>query len=330
MCEVLDRRAFVIDPELLVPDSAYIGNLSFWGRFNEYVSDITDYVLLGEMSGILVDEFLDEILSKGPDVATDGIYNNANFYSVLDVFNRIHRVNATGFGDYDIQIDKEIYSPIFGSDQCRLALQFDIVTTNTSLIIGDKRSWSSFSGESHIVKGVGEIYDIKAGLSVCVRRVIENNISFLACKCLSKDAFPRLRFAKHAWDFCAYFSSNELSFAPILLRYLSGLNDYALDIWEQTVEPKERETRMKARRVVCSPEKTETMQIDARRKERTFVFDDKPIPMTWHLKYTHDKGRMYFFVDVKQGYVVIGGNTEHFPTDKSDKHRKRVAHKGRG
>ena len=344
MVSLDSKHQFLIDPELLVPDENNIDDPVFWQRLlgkedktgASIIKKLKEYGLLGYESGKLLDVFLLELWEYGSDwfQLIDIQFNMNDIFTLINDISGIQRLDNPDERITATVLSESDYCPKRGSSKCRLALESDISTMANPSIIADRDSWPAFSTNASTdgVDGIAELFNYSDEIYLCARAIISANLNYESCFHFSDDAFPRIVFCKGAKELCRHFLTNEMMYAPKLLVFFSGLNDYACDVWRQTKEYRERRDRLDAVDVDCSPEKQETMAIESCRDERSFILEGEPDPivMSWHLKFEHDAGRMYFKVDIDKDRVVIGGNTRHFSTTKAGKRRKNVRHKGRG
>ncbi len=306
-------RCFLIDPELLVPDDGQASNPLFWKRFEQALS-FTNYCALGEMSKMLFDDFISEAYTRGARAMTQGIIQDKDFWRLIGLAMQMEE-RRSGPVVNSITLSESEYEPHLGSKESRAAVEFDISVSNPPLVVVDSNTWPGFDDNPCKLFGTVILFDVKEGTKECARTRMKNSLSYASIENKAAEAFPNLKFCDGAWDWCSYFESNEQQFAPILYDYLLGLDDHALQVWQLTQVGDEREDRMDSYHVDCGPEKFETMQIKARKDERTFKYDGDPIEMKWHLKFVHDAGRIYFKVADNYSCVYIGGNTKHFETE---------------
>lgn len=305
---------FLVDPELLVPGRGFETSGEFWDRLR-CLPEYSEIARIGPWTRMLFDAFVGELID-GRSIydATNGFVPDHDFYTLYGELNGIRDCDAPDDGVSGITIPDGVYHPIMGQEENRQAIQEDLEETKSTAAIVDHRAWEGFEGSACRLLKKLLLVDIEAGSEVCARESIRERPSFASIQKKASSAFPRLVFCDDVWDREGKLRYHEREFSLTLLKHLSILNDFALDIWRTTTLGDERENRMDALGVRCSPETRDTMKRASRRDERTFKLDGVPVQMDWHAKLRHDVGRMYFKVDVQRSVVVIGGVTDHFPT----------------
>jgi hypothetical protein len=124
-------------------------------------------------------------------------------------------------------------------------------------------------------------------------------------------AFPRLLFVPEVWGQINSFEGGfrDVVRAPFL-RDLAGLNDHALAVWHEEVEPAKIQAVMAARaRVSCSRESPKTHKNTAAMRQRQVEFDGRSISCEWHTKLEPHRNRVHFAVEAER--VIVGLFTRH-------------------
>ncbi len=309
------KTAFLIDPELVVPDDEFIASLDFWDRI-DIVPNFTSYSVMGPWTRLLFDVFVERMIDCGSisDV-TNNIIDEQKFYALYGRISSISDCVASEVGSSTLAIPDGMYRPLMGQPENQEAIQGDLLETKAHAVIVDHQSWDGFSGgTAWLMNKLLLLVDIEAGPKACARELIRESPCFLMIQDMANMAFPNLTFCDDVWTRSGRIRNYEREFSLKMLDYLSILNDSALNVWSETTLGDERVERMDSLGVRCSPETRETMKKEKRRKERTFHLSGKPILMDWHAKLRHNVGRLYFKVDVDMAKVYIGGVTDHFNT----------------
>ena len=130
---------------------------------------------------------------------------------------------------------------------------------------------------------------------------------------ISPFAFPQLRFCAGIWRQVGRFEGNYRDIRSLLIRDLSGLNDHALDVWRECVEPARISAEMAGRAGVnCSRESPQTHRNAAAMAERRVVFEEQNVTCEWHTKLEPIRNRIHFAV--LDDYLIIGIFANHLST----------------
>jgi hypothetical protein len=123
---------------------------------------------------------------------------------------------------------------------------------------------------------------------------------------LSHLAFPRLRFAALTWSQVSRFEGDFRDLRALLLRDLSGLNDHALDVWRNHIEPVRIAAEMRARAGVnCSRDSYGTHRNATAMSERLVRFGGVEVKCEWHTKLERHRNRIHFAVIGDEVFVGI-------------------------
>lgn len=129
----------------------------------------------------------------------------------------------------------------------------------------------------------------------------------------SELSFPNLVFAEGIWNQISRFEGPRLVVWPILMDTLAGLDDFAVEVWSEQVEPHRRMEQMRLRaRVDCSPESPKTHANVKAMKTRTVTFSGDPVVCEWHAKLERHRNRVHFAV--RGGRVYVGIFVDHLVT----------------
>jgi hypothetical protein len=135
--------------------------------------------------------------------------------------------------------------------------------------------------------------------------VVLEDLDALGLQAISRLAFPRLEFSEMTWPRIDRFEGKFRDVRQQLIRDLSGLNDYAIEIWHEFVDPARIKAEMSARsHVNISRESPNTHQNAKAMAERTVNFRGTDCVCEWHTKLEGHRNRIHF--DVRDRYVLVG------------------------
>jgi uncharacterized protein YciU (UPF0263 family) len=127
---------------------------------------------------------------------------------------------------------------------------------------------------------------------------------------VSELAFPRLLFSDRTWARVDRFEGKFRDYRDLLIRDLSGLNDYAVEVWKENVEPARIIAEMRAKcQVSCSRESSNTHRNSKAMAERIVRFDGADSLCEWHTKLEGHRNRIHF--EVRSECVLVGIFDQH-------------------
>lgn len=126
-------------------------------------------------------------------------------------------------------------------------------------------------------------------------------------------AFPRLKFAPDIWAQIRRFAGPPETSRRLLLLNLAGLDDHALAVWQEEVQPHLIAAKMKAvASVDCSLDSPNTHGNASAMRERNVDFGNRVLVCEWHAKLERHQNRIHF--KVLDGSVYVGLFTDHLTT----------------
>ncbi len=123
-------------------------------------------------------------------------------------------------------------------------------------------------------------------------------------------AYPHLKFAPGVWSQVRRFTGPAETARKLLLQNLAGLDEHAVAVWQEQVQPHLIAARMRALAGVdCSLDSPNTHRNAAAMRERAVDFGGRTLVCEWHAKLERHQNRVHF--KVQDGRVHVGLFTDH-------------------
>ncbi|MDX2340766.1 hypothetical protein NJC10_03610 [Micrococcus sp. M4NT] len=305
----------LIDPEIVIPRVGAEKCNIFWARMMLYS---TGKAAVGPATQHRLNKLLSNPnLFEHPQLAHDIL---TEIYRWISVSSPLKIDMSTVAGQDQGRVHG--HHPHYGAEDSAELLGQDLHYTAgpvIKLIHADPLSWSVRQIPSN---GVGLVFDESPCATgdfsrVSVARALVSagsKIDIHALSQISSELFPRIVFHGSCWSRVTDITVTWEQLLPKLIRHLSVLNDFGVEIFNNYSVASDRSARLGSLGVEASAESPNTRKNRKAWAQRLFNFpnDGGDQRCEWHTKIEPTRGRVHF--KVLDDKVLVGAIVEHLDT----------------